>query len=188
MSSSADALGWNAFSERPVGAAGALASPASEMAAVLQRYRSDLDAAQAEVEAACRRGLEALAQQAVLAVRLEAALALYEPQLAGASMEKAHQHLRILKDQMLAELAAAGVEPVRLEGRSYDEIAELVEVDGWLHRDDIEAEVVLEELEPAVRGGDEVIRIGRVVMGAPAEKHPAETASEGRVAPEKGRT
>src|SRR5439155_1678286 len=115
MSSSADALGWNAFSERPVGAAGALASPASEMAAVLQRYRSDLDAAQAEVEAACRRGLEALAQQAVLAVRLEAALALYEPQLAGASMEKAHQHLRILKDQMLAELAAAGVEPVRLE-------------------------------------------------------------------------
>jgi hypothetical protein len=174
MSSSDDHLDWSAFGEREVGLEVELASPAAELAAVLRRYRTELDAARAEVTAERRKGLEALARQAVLAVKLESALALYEPRLADASMGKAHQHLRILKDQMLGELVAAGVELVRLAGRPYEEVKTLVEVEGWLHKEGVESETVLEELEPAVRHGEEVIRMGRVVMGAPLRAAPSQ--------------
>lgn len=167
MSPSDEGLGWHLFDEREAGRTVELRSPAAELATVLQQHRADLDAARAEVAAAQRAGIGALARQAVLAVQLEAALAHYEPDLQAASLGKAVRHLLVLKDQMLDELAGAGVELVRLAGRPYDEIAGLVEVEGWLHRDDLESEVVVEELAPAVRREGELVLLGRVVMGAP---------------------
>jgi len=144
---------------------GELTSPVGEVVTVLQQYRVDVDAARSAVEDAKRKGRAALAGQAVLAAKLEAALALYEPVMAAAALGKAHRHLRILKDQMLAAMEAEGLEVVHLLGRPYDEVADIAEVDGWLHRPELSTEVVIEELEPAVC----LIRPGRVVMGAPVQ-------------------
>jgi hypothetical protein len=173
MSSSDEPLSWSAFSTRPVAVRSDLVSPVAEMVAVLQRYRADVDAARAAVEDVRREGLKALAGQAVLAVRLEAALAAYQAKMADASLGRAYQHLRILKDQMLEGLVAQELAVVRLLGRPYVEVAALVEVDGWLHRAELEAEVVVEELEPAVVSAGVLIRAGRVVMGAPLQAAPA---------------
>lgn len=173
MSSSDEPLGWTTFAPRPAVADGDLISPAAEVAAVLQRYRIDVDAARAATDDARRLGLKALAEQAVLAVQIEGALATYETKLNDASLGKVHQHLRILKDRMLEAAQASGLEVVRLAGKRWDEVAAVVEVDGWLHRAELDIEMVVEELEPVVLSGSELIRGGRVVMGAPLQAAPA---------------
>jgi len=178
----AEPLGWEAFAPRAAGMDVELATPAAELGAVLQRYRADLDAAQGAVADAERAGLDALARQAVLAFRLETALSEYEPQLRDAPLSSIHRQLRILKDQMLAELADAGIEVVRLAGRPYAEVASYVDVEGWRHRAEYESELVAEELEPAVRHGEHLLRLGRVVMGAPLTAAPdgPDTGEHGR--------
>lgn len=173
MSSSDEPLGWTAFAPRPVAAERDLISPAAEVSALLQRYRTDVDAARSATDDARRAGRKALAEQAVLAVQVESALATYETKLNDASLGKVHQHLRILKDRMLEAARAGGLEVVRLAGRPWDEVAAMVEVDGWLHRAELDSEVVIEELEPVILSDGELVRGGRVVMGAPLQAAPA---------------
>lgn len=159
---------WAEFDERPA-AEYELRSPAAELAAVLQRFRADLDeAARAGAESRAR-GLCALAEQAVLAVELENVLELHRHALEDPSFESAHRALRRLKDRMLDHIAASGLEVVRLrEGRAGD-VAAMADVDCWRY-DDIHAEpVVVEELEPAVRLDGVPLRRGRVVMGGPRD-------------------
>jgi hypothetical protein len=167
MSFSAELPDWAAFSERETLPDVEVLSPAAEMAALLQRYRSDIDSARSAGAEAHRELLLALAQQAVYTVQLEAALDRYEPALQNASLAKIHRHLRVLKDQMLAGLMEAGLEIVRLGGRSYDEVADAVRIDGWRHHADYATEQVVEEVEPLVRYEGRPLRTGRVVMGAP---------------------
>jgi len=181
--SSSDELGWDAFSPRDVEDGIEIRSPAAEMAGVLQRYRNDVDTLVAQAAEARIDSMRALADQAVLAVQLESALALYETRLFDAAMGKVHQHLRIIKDRMIQGTEAAGLEVVRLVGLPYDEVAGMVEVDGWLHREELVAEVVLEANEPAVRSNGAVLRLGRVVMGAPMHAAPEAPAQDDAAAP-----
>lgn len=160
-------MDWDAFSPKAVTVDSDLLTPVGEVLAVLQRYRADVDEARAEVERARRKGLEALADEAVLVVEMEKVLARYEPDMADAPLRRAHRHLRILKDQMLDRLKAEGLDVVRLRGLPYEGVAEIAEIDGWLHRAELDAEVVIDELEPAV-----LLRPGRVVMGAPLDAAP----------------
>ena len=169
MSSLAELPDWSAFGEREAPLDTELLSPAAELAAVLQVYRADLATVRAEVQQARLAGAAALAQQAVFVVQLAVALESYQAALAEASLSKVHRHLRIVKDQMLDALRGAGLEIVPLVGRSFDEIADLVDVQGWRHRPEFTSEVVAEELEPLVKYRGEVVRLGRVVMGAPPE-------------------
>lgn len=160
---------WSAFSKREVPFDVELLSPASEAAALLQRSQVALDEAWKEVDNVRKEGLEALAQQAVLVVQLAAVLERYAPEYAQASMTKAYRSLRIIKDQMLDELQRAGLEIVVPHGKAFDEIAHLANIDGWRHHESFSAEVVAEVIEPIVTYRGELVRLGRVVMGAPPE-------------------
>ena len=168
-------LTWADFDEQPVAEVD-LRSPAAELAAVLQRYRADLDAAARAGSEGRAEGLRALADQAVLAVELEGLLELQHT-AQGASLECLHSELRSLKDRMLAHVASSGLEIVRLRGARGGDVAESVQVDQWRYDDGYAAEVVVEELEVAVRLDGVPLRRGRVVMGAPREAQPSEMTS-----------
>lgn len=167
MSYSDELLGWSQFAAREAPALDELRSPAAEIAALLQRYRADVDSAQRATDEAKRAGLEALAEQSVFIAQLAAALDRYEADLAQAGLSRAHRHLRVLKDQMLSAVRRHGLEVVMPLGQPYEAVADRVEVDGWRHDTRFAAEVVAEVVEPIVLQAGKVLRQGRVVMGAP---------------------
>lgn len=168
MSSSAEhPLTWGDFEEQPATEVD-LRSPAAELAVVLQRYRADLDEAARAGSESRVQGLRALADQAVLAVELAGLLELQQS-ARDVSPERMHGALLSVKDRMLAHVASSGLEIVRLCGARGGDVAESVDVDQWRYDDGCTAEVVVEELEVAVRLDGEPLRRGRVVMGAPRE-------------------
>jgi hypothetical protein len=79
--------------------------------------------------------------------------------------------LRALKDRMLEQIEATGLEVMHLEGASADEVFGMVEIERWRFAESYPAPVVVEELEVAVRLDGSPLRLGRVIMGAPPE-HP----------------
>lgn len=172
MSSSDEPLDWGAFAERPVPVEEDVLSPASELAALLQLHRADLDAAQEEGRQSRADGLARLARQAVLVFQLESALSRYKDQLEGASFGGVHRHLRVLKDQMRDALREAEIEIIDPTGRPFDDVVDKVEVEGWRHGPQFEAEVVAQVAEPLVMHDGALLRPGRVVMGAPEENAP----------------
>src|SRR5690606_11885842 len=87
---------WIEFEERPVPDF-ELRAPARELAAVLQRYRADLDAAARAGAEGRAQSLLALAEQAVLAIELEKQLVLRP----AGPVPLAVDALRGLKDRML---------------------------------------------------------------------------------------
>jgi hypothetical protein len=176
MSSSVDFPDWSAFSERETAGDAEVLSPASEIAALLQRYHSDLSGVRLEVEEARQAGLKFLAQQAVFVFQLETALGRYEADLGRCSLGRVHRHFRVLKDQMLDALKGAGLEIGIPLGQSFQEVADLVHVEGWRHHEQFSSEVVAEVVEPVITSGGRLVRLGRVVMGAPADQ--AVTESE----------
>lgn len=168
VSSSAEhPLTWGDFEEQPATEVD-LRSPAAELAVVLQRYRADLDEAARAGSESRVQGLRALADQAVLAVELAGLLELQQS-ARDVSPERMHGALLSVKDRMLAHVASSGLEIVRLCGARGGDVAESVDVDQWRYDDGCTAEVVVEELEVAVRLDGEPLRRGRVVMGAPRE-------------------
>lgn len=169
MSSSADAtpLDWSAFHSRPVDKPIELVSPASELGAALQRCRRDLTAERvAAADAAATARAEA-AEQAALVFRLSAVLRQHNQAMVDAGLKVASRTLRVLRDQMLSALDRAGLTVVDPVGRPYDDVATAVDVAGWRHGPDFHDEVVAETVEPIIRHGAEVVRLGRVIMGAP---------------------
>jgi len=159
---------WADFEEQP-SADFELHSPAEELAGVLRRMRAQLDRAGRAGAAQRADALRALAEQAVLAVELEKLLERHGPQFAERDLERAYRSLGQLKDRMLAHVAAAGLEIVRLRGAPAGEVADLVEIDGW-RCDDIDASpTVVAELEVAIRLDGAPLRRGRVIMGGLGE-------------------
>ncbi|GAA3438623.1 hypothetical protein [Kutzneria kofuensis] len=173
MSSSADAVGldWSAFHPRPVGKPVELQSPASELGAALQRCRRDLTAERAaSAEAAASARAEA-AEQAALVFRLSAVLQEHDQAMVDAGLKRTSRTLRVVCDQMLSALDRAGLTVVDPVGQPFRDVAAAVEVVGWRHGPDFHDEVVAETVEPIIRHGAEVVRLGRVVMGEPAQGH-----------------
>ena len=159
---------WAEFDERPA-AELEPRGPAAELAEVLQRSRRELDAA-ARASAQSRvQGLRALAEQAVLAIELEKVIEVHAARRDDGSADRLHAALRTLKDRMLAHVAAAGLEVVRLRGVSARAVYDFVEVDGWCYGDAYPSAVVVDELEVAVTLDGRPLRMGRVVIGAPRE-------------------
>ncbi|MEA2373181.1 MAG: hypothetical protein QOH12_3575 [Solirubrobacteraceae bacterium] len=132
---------------------------------MLRRFRHDLDKAGRASAESRAHGLRGLAEQAVLAVELEVLLNDHEPELDADMSDGARGALRRLKDRMLAQVTAAGLEIVRLRGVHLRDVAGLAEVECWSY-DDVHSEpVVVEELEAAVRLDGTILRRGRVVIG-----------------------
>jgi molecular chaperone GrpE (heat shock protein) len=118
--------------------------------------------------------LEALAQQAVFIAqfamvldRYEAAFTQLQAQGSQPSPARAHRSLRILKDKMLSALSSHEIDIDIPLGKPYDEVAEVVTIEGWRHSDDYPSEVVVEVMEPIVRHKGTLLHSGRVIMGAP---------------------
>lgn len=174
MSSSADAmpLDWSAFGRRPVGEPVELVSPSSELGAALQRCRRDLTAERAAAAEAAATTRADVAELAVLVFRFSAVLNHHDQAIADAGLKSAGRTLRVLRDQMLSALGHAGLTVVDPVGLPYDAVAAAVEVAGWRHGPDFPGEVVAETVEPIIGHGAEVVRLGRVIMGAP-EPEPA---------------
>jgi hypothetical protein len=175
-------LTWADFDEQPATEV-ELRSPAAELAAVLQCYRTDLDEAARAGSEGRAQGLRALADQAVLAVELEGLLELQQS-ARDVSPERMHGALWSLKDRMLAHVASSGLEIVRLRGARGEDVVESVDVDRWRYDAGCTVEVVVEELEVAVRLDGVPLRRGRVVMGAPREV-PAPAPAESEPAPQR---
>lgn len=174
MSSSGNYPDWSLFSERDEVVEYKLLSPASEIAAALQECHEQAERTRRRVEDEKRELLDALALQAVLVTQLASALERYEGDLNNASLDNIHTHLRVAKDQMLDALWQTGIKTEIPLGRTFEEVADLVQVDGWRHQDRFASESVDEVIEPIVSYRDAVIRLGRVIMGAPpdaAEEH-----------------
>ncbi len=176
MSSSDEFPDWSLFSERNSPVEVELVSPASEVTAILRRCQMALEEAQQTIEQTRKQGLMALANQAVLVAQLTDTIEHYAPNLAQASLAKVHRSLRILKDQMLAGLADAGLEIEVPLGKSFDEVERWVNIDGWRHHESFSGEVVAEVVEAIVRYDGKLLRPGRVVMGAPPERETGEVA------------
>jgi hypothetical protein len=179
MSSSDEFPNWSLFSEREQSLSVDLLAPALEVATLLQKHRAELDLAHQESEEARRAGLEALAEQAVFVIQMSGALERYEQDFIKASLVKAHRHLRVLKDQMLDTLSKAGIEAEIPLLKPFDEVAESVHIEGWRHRQEYTAEVVAEVIEPIIKHKGELVRMGRVVMGAPLEMAIKDERAEG---------
>lgn len=158
---------WSDFEERPADDV-ELRSPAAELAAILQRYRDDLDDAARAGAQSRAHGLRALAELAVLAVQLDGLLERHAAEL-DASPAGARSSLGRLKDRMLAHIATSGLEVVRLRGARAGDVADIADVDCWRYDEVHDCPVVVEELEAAVRLDGAVLRRGRVVMGGQPE-------------------
>jgi molecular chaperone GrpE (heat shock protein) len=174
---------WAEFHERPQIALDLRAelafdprSPSQELAAVLEHSRADLEAAVRAGTESRAQGLRALAEQAVLVVELENVLARHATAQDDASLARLHDTLHALKDRMLGQISAVGLEVVRLRGASAHSVHDVIEVESWRYDDGYAGEVVVEELEAGVRLHGRPLRMGRVVMGAP--RHPASHGPE----------
>jgi molecular chaperone GrpE (heat shock protein) len=168
MSCSDDVLGWSAFRERAVPAPIELRSPASELSAALQRGARSLAAERAATRDAQADANDADAELAVLVFHLSTVLNRHEDAVAEAGLNDVHRELCIVRNQMLAALKHTDVLVVDPLGRPFDEVGDAVQVVGWRHGNDFPDEVVAETIEPIVHHGADVIRPGRVIMGAPA--------------------
>lgn len=158
---------WSVFRERAEQAPAELLSPASELAAVLQRYWLDLDGQRAATRDAVAEAHTAAAEQAVLVFQLSSVLDSNEDTFAGAGLTKLHRQLRVLRNQMTHAMARTGLQVVDPVGLPFAEIADLVQVIGWRHGPEFTDEVVAETVDPIVRHDVELVRPGRVIMGAP---------------------
>ena len=178
---------WAEIEEHPV-ADLVPRSPAAELAAVLQRSRRELDAAARAGAEGRAQGLRALAEQAVLAIELEGVLDSCARRRDERAAEDLHASVRSLTERMLAHIAATGLEVVRLRGRNARAVLDLVEVDSWCYDDSYVGEVVIDELEVAIRLDGRPLRLGRVVIGAPhnAAYDPANQAGPVSAAPPPG--
>jgi hypothetical protein len=160
---------WDVFTERPVPeAAEPLVSPASELGSLLQRYRADLGAAEAQNRTAAIEGRTTAIEQAVLVGHLERALEGLSSDLQDAGLTRGYKQLRVIKDQMLAALADGGITIEDPEGKAIHEVEDQVDVIDWRYGPHYTAEVVARTHEVIVFHQGSVVRIGQVEMGAPA--------------------
>jgi hypothetical protein len=177
LDSSPDFPDWKAFRKREeVFLDTELLTPAAEMASIMGRYQAARLQAQQVAEEERQQLLDLLARQAVLVThfgfmleRYELAFSQQQP-LGVSTLSKAYRSLRIVKAQMLDALQSKGLEIEVPIGKSYDQVDEVVNIEGWRHHKDYTSELVVEVIEPIVRYKGGLIQRGRVLMGAPLEE------------------
>ncbi|GHO66893.1 hypothetical protein KSC_057850 [Ktedonobacter sp. SOSP1-52] len=189
MSSAGNLPDWSIFKEREaLPLEYELLSPAAEVAALLRvHYASLTEGRRAEAEA-FQTSFAALAEQAVLVAQLEMLLQRSSSSFSSSdqgsrlqgrqeTLPRLYKSLCIIKDQMLEALTSAGIEIEFPLGKSYEEVADFVEIEHWRHQQHLTEEIVIDVYEPIIRmlqahQGPVLVRAGRVVMGAPLESEP----------------
>lgn len=167
------AADWDGFEERPLpdGPGGPArpdpVSPGREMAAVLQRYWTDVqdERNRAEKESAATRKI--LTELAVHVARLDALLREAAGPLEEAGAKALGRRLHVARRQVLEPLHAMDITTQDPTGRPYESVADVVDIVGWRYGPEFTAEVVAETVEPVVLDRGTVVRLGQVIMGAP---------------------
>lgn len=171
MSSSDDGLGWHSFAERPLATDAELWGPASEMTAVLRRYRNDVDAERRAAKRAYSAGLTVAVELANHIFRLSAAL--------EARQDNVLRQLDIVRQQMLEQLKLGQIAIADPRGLPADEVVSSVDVAGWRHGPEFTTQVVAETIEPIIFHRKELIRRGRVIMGGPENPGDGTSSEDG---------
>jgi len=188
MSSSASFPDWSVFSKREeinLGADAEPGSPAAEMAALLRTYQHDRRETEDRLEREQQWWLDALMQQAILVAQFALVLSRHDAALLeqsrqmpeqAASLRKVYRSFRILKDQMLTQLAAVGMRIDIPLGKTYSEVEDVVAIEGWRHHQDYRQEIVVEVREPVVYFKGALVHQGKVIMGGPLQEDDASLA------------
>lgn len=178
MSFSASFPEWSLFAEREeVKLDVDLISPAAAMAALLQFQQQALQEVRRAGENEHMAWVRAIAALAVQVGRIEMLLSNYSAASAALSEErggqtplvKFYRSVRIVKDQMIELLRNHGIEIMIPLGKTYEEVANNVQIDSWKYHADYTVEVIAEVLEAGVVVRGEVVQQARVIMGAPLD-------------------
>ncbi len=172
MSSSDDDLGWHSFAERPQAIDAELWGPASEVTAVLRRYRNDMDTERRAAKRAYSAGLTVAVELANHIFRFSAAL--------EAGQDDLPRQLDIVRRQMLEVLRQGQITIADPLGRTYDEVVSSVDVVGWRHGPEYATEAVAETIEPVIFHRSELIRRGQVIMVGPEVPDDGTSPRDGR--------
>ncbi|WP_200308010.1 hypothetical protein [Streptomyces adelaidensis] len=170
-SSSAD---WDEFELRPVpeGAEEAAApdspTPGREMAALLQRYWTDLQSESNRVHKETAGARKVLVELAVHVARLDGLLREAAKSLEEAGAKPLGRRLHVARKQVLEPLHAMDITTRDPLGDAYESVADVVDIAGWRYGPEFTAEVVAETVEPIVIDRGTVVRLGQVIMGAPS--------------------
>lgn len=176
MFSSADSssAAWDEFEPRPVpeGAEEPQApdpvSPGREMAALLQRYWTDLQDERNTSRKETAAARKVLVELAVHVARLDALLGQAAAPLEAAGAKSLGRRLQVARKQVLEPLHAMDITTKDPIGDPYESVADVVDIAGWRYGPEFTAEVVAETVEPIVFDRGTVVRLGQVIMGAPS--------------------
>ncbi|MFD5780574.1 hypothetical protein [Streptomyces sp. NPDC126933] len=173
---------WDEFEERPVpeGLGGPEqpdpVSPGREMAALLQRYWSDLQDESNRVQKETAAARKVLTELAVHVARLDGLLREAAGPLEAAGAKSLSRRLQVARKQVLEPLHAMDITTQDPTGKPYESVADVVDITGWRYGPEFTAEVVTETVEPIVLDGGTVVRLGQVIMGAPSSAGPEDNA------------
>lgn len=161
---------WDLFQERS-GLPGVqnLLSPASEAGALIQSQKvAQVDELQRALNVQ-QAHLEALVRQAILVHQLATKLQDMEAKLTPDALPKGYRGLRITKDMMLDALKNAEITIEDPLGKTYEQIKEYVEIEGWIEREDLTERIAIQVQEPIVMYQAALIHPGKVIMGQPVD-------------------
>jgi molecular chaperone GrpE (heat shock protein) len=153
---------------REVAFEGEFISLAAEVAALLNRHAGQIRQVTESGSQALVKLQRGIARGVQLVFHLEQAIGASEEHAAAVGFGKTLRRFRIIKDQLKDQLAAQGFTWRDPTGEEFtQELAELVEVDGWRHAAEYAREVVVETREPIVLYQGQPVLVGAVVVGAP---------------------
>ncbi|MBE2193184.1 MAG: hypothetical protein IAE83_03325 [Anaerolinea sp.] len=161
-----------------------LLSPAAEVAALLKDHAREK---QAWVNTSAQEGHkqdQLLGALTALVFQLEEAVNRARTPMVERELKREHQELRLIKDQIVDLLKGAGFTWRNPQGERFEgDLPDQVSVDGWRHGPQFAETVIAQVREPIIHKGDQVVREGKVTVGAPA---PTESDSEAAQEASKG--
>ncbi|GHO65072.1 hypothetical protein KSC_039640 [Ktedonobacter sp. SOSP1-52] len=164
-------IDWGTFRKRDAPIKVDIQSPQAEITTLIRKQQLSLSQEIQRTDRMRNDLVNILAQQMVFVAQLEKVLERNQPKEDSIrTFYKFYRSVNIIKKQMLEALQKAGFDNVDLQEKTFDEVADMVEVDGWRHSSQFTGEVVAEVTAPAVCYQGHLIRQGIVIMGAPLEQ------------------
>jgi molecular chaperone GrpE (heat shock protein) len=147
---------------------GEFISLAAEVAALLNHHAQELCKITETGDQALTKLRQGIARGVQIVFHLERAIVESEKLMAAAELSKALRRFRIIKDQLKDFFTAHGFSWKDPTGEEFmQELAEVVEVDGWRHSAEYTREIIVETREPIVLYQGQTVLVGAVVVGAP---------------------
>jgi molecular chaperone GrpE (heat shock protein) len=158
---------WSQFTERDVLQEAAPRSPHLEIMTVLQAWYTHRKVMEKQIAETEDRWLDRLAELTVFIYHLEQCLEEYQSCMAEQGLTQAFRHLQMIKNQVVDTIRKTGIVILDPKKCKYAQISDLVNVIDWVYKQEFLEEVVTGVKDPVILYNERVLRLGRVVMGAP---------------------